>query len=115
MGKDKKPIFNVTSSHQSGGITAGQVNIGPQPRKIDDNVRHQLRELVKARPGAPISVTAVMGDGEAYGFAEQIKNFLESEGLTVDGINQAVYSGRIVGQEVNPDQNKLDIRVGHIQ
>ena len=108
-------IFNVSSLNQSGGITAGQVNIGPQPRHVDDGAKRQLLDLIAARPGASISVTAVLGDGEAYGFAQEIKDFLVAEGHDVDGINQAVFNGRLVGQDVNPEPDRIDIRIGHQQ
>lgn len=39
-------VFNVTSHNQHGGITAGVVNVGPQPRKIDTRLMNQLRQIL---------------------------------------------------------------------
>jgi hypothetical protein len=44
MNDDKK--YNVTSFNQLGGITAGQVNIGSQPRQMDEgNVETFIQNL----------------------------------------------------------------------
>ncbi len=39
--------FNVTSNNQQGGITAGIVNIGPQPRNVSDGQLSALTETLK--------------------------------------------------------------------
>lgn len=96
-----------------GGITAGQVNLGPTPRHLTDQLRDQLRQLIVERADAPISVTSVMGDGEAYGFALEIKEFLEAEGHSVEGVDQAVYTGKVVGQSINPEDERIDFTIGH--
>ena len=112
MADDENNIFNVSSTNQSGGITAGQVNIGTQPRVLTDQNRAQILSIVEARNGAPISVTAVLGDGEAFQYAEQIKAFLESKGHQVKGVNQAVYTGPMMGQSVNEEIDKVDFVIG---
>ena len=112
---DDKITYIVTSNNQSGGITAGQVNVARQPRRVDERLRSELLRIIAERRDAPISVTAVLGDGEALGFAREIKGFLEDEGYKVDGVNQAVYSGPVVGQSINPEPDRLDIRIGNQQ
>lgn len=111
INKEAEPtqIFNVMSHNQQGGITAGIVNVGHKPRTINTNIRSQLAQLLPDKSNT-VTVTCVMGDGEAFNYAEQIKDFLISEGYTVNGVNQAVFSRPVMGQEFNPDT--LTIRIG---
>ncbi len=101
-------VFNVTSNNQSGGITAGVVNVGPQPRNL--NARHvsQLQQFLPDKTKI-VTVKAVMGDGEAFSFATQIKNFLVERGYEVNGVNQAVRCVPVVGQDFDPDTLTLTI------
>lgn len=110
---EKKQI-NVTSHNQQGGITAYQVNVQPGDRILDDRLAAQLRSLIDEQQFNGIRVTAVMGDQEAFGFASQIKNYLAGEGYSVDGVNQAVYSAPVKGQNINPagDDGILNIVIG---
>lgn len=107
---DTPNVVNVTSYNQSGGITANQVNIGSQPRVLDTKLQSQLLQLLSGKKAQTISVVSVMGDGEAFSFATQIKNFLTKEGFTVDGVSQAVYTEPVMGQNFNPE--KLEIVIG---
>ena len=97
MSKDK-PVFNVRSFNQQGGITAGEVNIGPQPRNLNSDLQKQLRSHLPS--GKKVTVTAVMGDGEAFQFAQQVKEFLVSQGYDVSGVDQAVYAQPVMGQNI---------------
>ena len=108
MGKDN--IFKVTSVNQQGGITAGQVNIAPPARQLDANGKSQLVEhLPKSKK---VTVTSVMGDGEAHQFATQIKAFLEDEGYDVEGVNQAIYTAPVQGQVIQPTENGIGVIIG---
>jgi hypothetical protein len=71
--------FNVTSVGQQGGITAGIVNIGPQPRKIDEALRAQLAQLLPDKSRA-VTVQSLLGDAEALSFATEIKDYLATRG-----------------------------------
>lgn len=95
-------VFNVTSNNQSGGITAGVVNVGPKPRNIDAGLRKQLKQMLPDKIKR-VTVTSVMGDGEAFSFATQIKNFLEQQGYEVNGVNQSVFTAPVIGQQFIPD------------
>ncbi|MFH1829502.1 MAG: hypothetical protein ABH871_01830 [Pseudomonadota bacterium] len=101
-------VFNVSSTNQSGGITAGVVNVGPQTRKVDARLVSQLLQMLPDKTKT-VTVTSVMGDGEAFGFATQIKAVLENQGYDVNGVNQSVFSGPIKGQQFNPDTLTLTI------
>ncbi|MCP4491521.1 MAG: hypothetical protein GY820_30045 [Gammaproteobacteria bacterium] len=101
-------VFNVTSNNQSGGITAGVVNVGPQPRNIDTGLVNQLQLMLPDKTKT-VTLTAVMGDGEAFSFATQIKNFLVERGYEVNGVNQSVFNAPVIGQQFNPDTLTLII------
>ena len=77
MSNDR-PIFEVNSINQQGGITAGQVNISPQPRRLTEANMQQLRQNLPRNK--KVTVVAVMGDGEAFNFAQQIRDFLAQDG-----------------------------------
>jgi hypothetical protein len=101
--------FLVTSHNQRGGITAGVVNIGSQPRKLDLRLQHQLKQLLTDKTKT-VTITSVLGDGEAYSFANQIKEYLIDEGYSVRGINQVVFTTPVFGQSFNP--NTLTFTIG---
>jgi len=106
--KDEQNIY-VTSYDQQGGITANQVNIGSQPRVLNDRLKIQLDGLAEINKDKVITVTSVMGDGEAFQFATQVKEYLESQNWEVKGVNQAVYSKPIMGQTINPESTEIII------
>ncbi|MCB9262869.1 MAG: hypothetical protein H6607_10890 [Flavobacteriales bacterium] len=108
---EKQPtqVINVTSHNQQGGITAGVVNISSQPRQLTNEAAGQLNQLISSKKGQTITVTCTMGDGEAFGYATQIKNYLTTNGISVNGVNQAVYSQPVIGQIYNPDRHEIII------
>ncbi len=99
--ENTRPI-HVESHNQQGGITAYQVNIQPGDRQLSTGATQQLKSYLKGVNLKSVEVNAVMGDGEAFRFASQIKNFLTSEGFDVKGVNQVVYTAPIQGQIVEP-------------
>lgn len=102
----------VTSYFQSGGITAGQVNIAPLARHLDDATIGQLQSFMTDK-NEKIVVTSVMGDSEAFQYANEISKFLKSNGYAkVDGVNQAIYSEPIQGQYINRDTLGVHILIG---
>lgn len=98
----------VISQNQTGGITAHSVNVGQQSRKVNAKLIIQLQQMLPDKTKT-VTVTAVMGDGEAFNFATQIKDVLVEQGYDVNGVNQALYSAPIMGQEFNPDTLTLII------
>jgi hypothetical protein len=103
----------VTSHNQSGGITAGTVNIGTPPaRQMTQQMEAQLRQLVPT--SNKVTVTAVMGDGEAFAFAQEITSWLRANGWAqVEGVNQAVFSQPVFNQSVdNSKPGEIGIIIG---
>lgn len=102
--------INVTSNNQSGGITAHTVNVGPQPRMVTPQVEQELMRVVAAYK--KITVTCVLGDGEAFQFASAITSCLKAKGRDVDGVNQAIYTTPIFGQQMKPEGETLNLIIG---
>lgn len=108
---DDRPIFNVNSFGQQGGITAGQVNIGLPPRRLAETQKQDLRG--KLPRSKRIRVMAVMGDEEAFIFAQQIRDFLAQDGYDVSGIDRAMFDRPVVGHGIRPrDDGTLEVIVG---
>ena len=82
------------------------MNFGPQPRQLNDSLKNQLKSMIPS--GSKVIVTSVLGDGEAYNFASQNKDYLEQQGYSVEGVNQAIYSQQPKGQFVEPPKNSGD-------
>lgn len=90
----------ITSHNQSGGVTAHTVNFGPTARTMNAQLGGQLKQHIPAT--AKVTITAVLGDGEAFSFANQVMTWLRENGyINVDGVNQAVYSQPVMGQNLN--------------
>ena len=99
MSEDNKNIF-ITSHNQMGGVTAHTVNFGPQARQMNSQLGDQLKQHIPN--SATIRVVAVLGDGEAFGFANQVLQWLKSNGYSkAEGVDQAVYTQPVMGQNIN--------------
>lgn len=108
---DKNNKVNITSFNQMGGITAGTVNIESQNRQMNGQIGSQLKNKIPV--DAKVSVTAVLGDGEAFGFANQIFQWMKSNGYeNVTGVNQAVYTKPVLGQMINTTDDGFAIVIG---
>lgn len=100
--------FVVTSHQQSGGITAGVVNVGPQQRSLDSTRMTQLNKLLTDK-SKEVTVTCVLGDSESYKYAIQIKEYLLGQGFSVRGVNQAVFRSPKFGQMFDPETVTITI------
>ncbi len=122
-GDGKKPFQtnftfnqNVTSNNQSGGITAHTVNLGPQARNMSDpwaaRIKQQINDLPRDKP---ITVLAVMGDGEAAEFAVQLHAYLKAAGFQMasGGIAQSIFSQPPTNLAVHDEADGLTFIVGH--
>ncbi|MFA6992092.1 MAG: hypothetical protein WC269_02310 [Candidatus Gracilibacteria bacterium] len=72
-------IFNVTSNNQQGGLTVGQLNISNPQRVLTTEIKSQIISQLPSDKETPIEIIAVGGDREAYKFASEIWNYLNSE------------------------------------
>jgi len=102
---------NISSFNQSGGITAHTVNVGPGKRALNQSVRQQLDAITAGKK--KIVVACVMGDSEAFQFANEIADYLKTKGVPVSGVDQVAYTKPVKGQLLNPlPDNELEIVIG---
>lgn len=106
-------IVNITSNHQTGGITAQNVNIGlkPQQRILNFALKKQLFEFLNDK-NEIIDISSVNGDVEAYNFAVEIGQFLQRNGYTKVNTSQAIYSPPLEGQTMTRVNNHAQIEIG---
>lgn len=68
-----------------------------KPRFLSEAAKKSLITALTPFRGTPVDITAVLGDGESFAFASQLKAMLEQSGWKANGVNQAVFSGHPVG------------------
>lgn len=118
---NQNPFGGVTinSYNQSGGITAHTVNLGPPKRDMNTPWADQLKDQIRRDlpRDKPITVMAVMGDGEAGEFAIQLQKYLAHEGFMMaeDGISQGMFSSPPINLGVEDKGDALTFIVGHFR
>jgi len=112
MSDDK--TININSFNQSGGITAHTVNMGVQPRHINDAIKSDLDNKLSGHSKEnEIRIASSFGDGEAAIFAHEIVEYLKSKGHKVHGGIYEVWSRPIIGQAISfNNDGTVSIRVG---
>jgi hypothetical protein len=101
----------ISSYNQQGGITAQNVHVGGPARHLDEDVKRQIREMIPKEQ--KVVVSAALGDGESFVFAQEIKDYMGAAGYDVDGVNQSVWMPPIKGQAINNQSNPWQINIGH--
>jgi hypothetical protein len=64
----------------------------PTSRVISPDGQARIKAKLATAPRIPISITAPLGDAEAFELAQQIKTLFEDDGFKVDGISQGVWT-----------------------
>ena len=109
MPPDNK--VNITSFNQTGGITAHTVNLGPTARQMNEQLGQQLKQHIPT--DKRVTVVAALGDAEAFGFANQIFQWMKSNGYRdVCGVDQAVFSQPVTGQNINMKGEGYEVVIG---
>ena len=109
--KDKPSVINVTSNYQSGGITAGVLNVGVQRRRFTEKDAQQLTQAIPK--GADVTVTATMSSDEALAFAYEIYNWMKVNGYPeVQGPNSAMWTQPVFGKVIRQYGEKYEILIG---
>ena len=111
MGSKSKKI-KVTSINQQGGITAGSVNIGPQPRIMNEQLSNQIKQRIPT--SAKVTVIAVLRDGEAFEFANQVLDWLNANGYAnTKGVDQDIYDRSLTAQRIKRvSDNEFELKIG---
>ena len=86
--------YNVSSTGQTGGITAGQVNINKPVLQLTEPLKMALlQELNKEDKNTlKIILYSVLGDSEGFNLAYEIKEYIETLGYNINGVNQGVFT-----------------------
>lgn len=107
--KDTIPaqIINVSSTNQSGGITANQVIVGDIPRKIDQKLRNFLLENLTAIKKKALTVESISGDIESSNLADEIIEFLQQNGFNVECRRQSQFLRPVKGVFLNPNDSLI--------
>jgi len=78
------------------------------PRRIPDNKRSRLVEILKLIPKGPISIQCLLGDQESRMFATQIRDALKEAGWTDVGLHISVFNKTMTGVELRfRDRTKI--------
>jgi hypothetical protein len=72
--------FQVTSIGQSGGITAGIVNVGQRPRRLSPEQRQKMAPLLEHLRGRPVAFAFRMFDGESCDYATELAILFQQAG-----------------------------------
>lgn len=83
-------------------------------RGISKYDKIEMINILKYYKKGKVSLTTILGDSEAFKFAEEIKEVFESAGWNVDGISQAAYNKPMIGVVINVKSEKYPIRVNQI-
>jgi hypothetical protein len=103
--------INITSNYQMGGITAHTVNFGPQARQMNERLGEQLKQRIPT--SSKVNVVSVLGDGEAFGFANQVLQWLKGNGYAnAKGVDQAVYEQPVMGQNIVETADGFEVVIG---
>lgn len=94
---------------QNNNLGNNYMNFGKQPRGLDSATENKLKENIPSDMN--VSITSVMGDQEAFKFANIIKDFLSTNGYEVDGVGQAVYSEPVIGTVIEKNEEEKTVRI----
>jgi len=111
--KSNQEETHVSSWFQSGGTTAGEVNvITDPPRVFSETLANEL--ISRLDKNKTITVSAPAGDNEAFNLATQVKEFLQQNGYVVSGVDQVTYNPLFKGAYRIEDirDNHSELRIG---
>lgn len=105
--KNSVAAINSPGAEVIGGnkITANNINIEKPARHLTEDLKNNLDSQLEMLNAKNIRVVAVMGDQEAFQFATEIKDYLESKNWVVSGVDQAVYTKPVIGQSLQDRGN----------
>jgi hypothetical protein len=99
-----RTVINVTSNGQTGGITAGIVNIGDPQRRMATALKSET-DKVFPDVNEKISISYVSGNQEAMRFATEIQAYLEAKGFKIPGLGSFMRMPEVFGLKVETLRN----------
>jgi len=100
------------SSVQGGPVSTGNGSVVPLARHMDRELSDGLLGFIPR--AAKVTIFSAVNNSEAYHFAEEIKQFLISQGYDVEGVKQAFMTPPVSGTRVDPVESgkSYEIKVG---
>lgn len=90
-------------------------NVGPQLGSIPPPIRKEIMEHLRKYDAAPVTITSVMGEGEAARLADQIKVMLEDEDWEIKARSRAVIPPTPQGIRIEmPDELEEAVALGEL-
>ena len=101
----------VFSQNQNGGIITGKINIETPKREMNEILGNQIKQMIPT--SKRITIDCIMGDGEGFNFANEIKDWMSHNGYKdIYGVNQAVYNKPMIGQIVDTAGGNYRLIIG---
>ena len=86
MVNEDKNIFNISSTNQQGGITAGVVNVGNQQRELTNIQKNDILNQLQTLGVRSVAIHFEY-DSETKNFVQNLVYFLKNKGYVVYGDN----------------------------
>lgn len=102
--------YNFNQNNQFGDNNMNITHLGKSPRRLNESLQKQLLELIPKNKR--VDIASILGDQEAYQFAHEIKQYLESQDYNTEGVSQAVFSAPISGQIIETAEDVSKIIIG---
>jgi len=97
-----------------GQIGDNSIQIGAEQRNITQDTKDQLSGVLPKDKNQAIDVNSIDGDPEAFRFASQIKEYIESLGYSVLGVSKRNYATDWTNTHIytHPDGSVKEIIIG---
>jgi hypothetical protein len=98
---------------------AARVEASQADRRLSDEQKRVILAAISPYPGQKVDLVAVMGDGEAFKYAQDFLGIFNAANWDIGGINQAVYNGQVLGVTVSiskthGERNTAPVGAGHL-
>jgi hypothetical protein len=90
---DQGDTYNVNAFGEHAQAIGKQINLGAPQRTLGTHAAALTANAASVIPPEPVAVTCLFGDTEGLSFAWELTLALRGAGWTVEGVNQAVFSG----------------------
>jgi hypothetical protein len=102
---------SVVSMNQSGGITAGTINMEKQPRQLDNRLVEKIH--LSLPKSAKINIYSNATDPESINFADQISAWMKRDGYRIGDEFRGIPVNAVYGIRFHkPNDSIYEIEVG---
>ena len=117
LGKEQKEFKVLARNIQEASRVRdvrGESSVKKPSREITKDIENKMIALLSSYKGSKISLTTVMGNQQAFIFAKHLKDILTASGWTIDGVNQAIFTGPIIGTYLKVKSQQYPKRIDTI-